>query len=357
MIADERRERILREIVLRGHIEVVDFAARTGLSGMTIRRDLAVLAERGLVRRVHGGAVLPETADAPVKGARGIGTSQRPLATIGFIVPDASYYFPRVISGASDAARAAGVRLVLGTTAYEPAEETRLIGRMRDSGVDAILLVTARPHIEDEETWAQVSSSATPVVLVERSADAVPWGMPLDAVRSDHRHGVELAMEHLVDRGHRRVGLLCRESATAPWLVRGHERAVGQLGIERDAPVMTAPSPRWGDSSGSDAVRSFVDRCIETGTRAAIVLPDELAISVLEAVEDRGLRVPDDFALVAYDDEIASLAGVPLTAVSPPKAAVGRRAVETCLMRLEERDGSPAQEIKITPTLTVRDST
>ena len=86
MIAEERRERILREIVLRGRIEVTDFAERAGLTGMTIRRDLSVLAERGLVRRVHGGAVLPEAADAPAVGARGIGTSARPVATIGLIV-------------------------------------------------------------------------------------------------------------------------------------------------------------------------------------------------------------------------------------------------------------------------------
>ena len=73
--------------------------------------------------------------------------------------------------------------------------------------------------------------------------------------------------------------------------------------------------------------------------------------------EGRGLRVPEDFAIVAYDDEIASFASVPLTAITPPKLAVGRRALETCLMRLEQREDAPSQQVQLTPTINVRDST
>ncbi|WP_341977608.1 substrate-binding domain-containing protein [Microbacterium sp. LWO13-1.2] len=357
MIAEERRERILRELVLRGRVEVPEFAARLGLSGMTIRRDLAVLAERGLLRRVHGGAVLPDAADAPAIGARGIGSSGRPIATIGLIVPDATYYFPPVIRGASDAARAAGVRLVLGTTSYDAREEARQLIRLSESGVDAIMLVTARPQIDDQATWDTIAKIGTPVVLVERSAGGAPTSLRIDAVRSDHSYGAEIAVDHLAERGHRSVGLLCRESATAPWIVRGHARAIERWGLDPSAPVATAPSPRWGDGSTADVLRQFLDGCLAAGARAALVLPDDLALGLLGVAEERGLRVPEDFAIVAYDDEIASLASVPLTAVAPPKLAVGRRALETCFMRLEERDETPSQRTKLAPALNVRDST
>ncbi len=347
---------MLREIVLRGRLEVAEFAARLGLSGMTIRRDLAVLSERGLVRRVHGGAVLPESADAPATGARGIGSAGRPLATIGLIVPDAAYYFPPVIRGASEAARGAGIRLVLGTTNYDAREEARQLTRLSENGVDAIMLVTARPQIEDQATWDAIARIDTPVVLVERSAEGAPTSLRIDAVRSDHSYGAEIAVDHLVERGHRAVGLLCRESATAPWIVHGHARAAARWGLD-PAPVMTAPSPRWGDGSTSDVLRRFLDECLVSGARAALALPDELAIGLLGVAEERGLRVPEDFAIVAYDDEIASLAGVPLTAVAPPKLAVGRRALEMCFMRLEERDSTPSQRTTLAPTLNVREST
>ena len=355
VIAEERRERILREIVMRGRIEVGDFAARTGLSGMTIRRDLAVLADRGLIRRVHGGAVLPDTAEAPATGVRGIGSSTRPLATIGLIVPDAGYYFPPLIRGASEAALAAGVRLVLGTTNYDPAEETRQLHRLSAGGADATMLVTARPDVVDQELWRAIAAVETPVVLVERAADGAPTSLRIDAVRSDHAFGAELAVDHLAERGHRSVGLLCRETATAPWIAKGHRRAVERRGLA-SAPVMTTPSPRWGDDSRADVLREFLDACLAEGVRAAVVLPDELAIGLLSVVEERGLRVPEDFSIVAYDDEVASLASVPLTAVDPPRTAVGRRALETALMRLERRDDAPAHRIKLAPSLHVRES-
>ncbi|MFE6735195.1 substrate-binding domain-containing protein [Microbacterium sp. NPDC057650] len=355
MIAEERRERILREIVLRGRMEVADFALRTGLSGMTIRRDLAVLADRGLIRRVHGGAVLPETADAPAVGSRGIGSSSRPAATVGLIVPDAGYYFPPMIRGAGEAAHAAGIRIVLGTTNYDPREEIHQLTRLAAGDVDAIMLITARPGVEDSTTWDAISGIRTPVVLVERSTEGAPTSLRIDSVRSDHSFGAELAVDHLAERGHDGVGLLLRETATAPWVALGHARATRRHGM-RTAPVATAPSPRWGDGSTSDVLRTFLEDCLSQGIRSAIVLPDDLAVALLGVVEDRGLRVPEDFAIVAYDDEIASFAGVPLTAIAPPKREVGRRALEACRLRLEHRDGAPAQRIQLTPTINVRES-
>ncbi|HLT67592.1 MAG TPA: LacI family DNA-binding transcriptional regulator, partial [Microbacterium sp.] len=190
----------------------------------------------------------------------------------------------------------------------------------------------------------------------ERAADGAPTTLRIDAVRSDHSFGAELAVDHLAERGHTSVALLCRETATAPWIVRGHGRAVARRGM-RPAPTVTTPSPLWGEGARADVLRDFLDACLEAGATAALVLPDELAIGLLGAVEERGLRVPEDFAIVAYDDEVASLAGVPLTAIDPPRLAVGRRALETALMRLEQRDSSPAHRIKLSPTLQVREST
>lgn len=66
--------------------------------------------------------------------------------------------------------------------------------------------------------------------------------------------------------------------------------------------------------------------------------------------------MPEDFAIVAYDDEVASLASMPLIAVAPPKESVGRRAIEICLARIGDRGEGPMQLVKLTPSLRVRDS-
>ena len=356
MLSEQRRERILREVALRGSVNVAEFAARTGLSGMTIRRDLAVLAERGLLRRVHGGAVLPGAAETPATGPTGFGTPRRPIGTVGLIVPDARYYFSGMIRGAHAAARELGLRLVLGVTDYDPREEIHQLEKLSEKGADAILLVTARPGEEDEQTWECLSSLAPPVVLVERSARDAPPALRVDSVRSDHSYGTELAVDHLVSAGHRRIGLLCRDTATAPWIEEGFARATRRWGLPDDVPRRRAPSLQWGSNSSPDLLRGFLGECRASDTRAAIVLPDDLAIGLLDVAEEAGLRVPHEFALVSYDDEIAALANVPLTAVAPPKEAVGRRAMQTCFMRLEEQDASPPLRIELAPDLRVRES-
>jgi len=356
MLTEERRERILRELMLRGHVNVNELAARAGLSGMTIRRDLAVLAERGLVRRVHGGAVPTEAADAPVTGPHGIGTANRPLATVGLIVPDAAYYFRDVIRGVKIAAREAGLRLVLGVTNYTAAEESRQLKQLAAKGVDAILLVTATPGEGDAHTWETITALGVPVVLVERSSRDAPTKLSIDSVRSDHSYGAELALDHLAERGHRRVGLVCLDSATAPWIKSGYRRAARRLGLEADAPTLFVPAARYGGGSPRALLDEFLTSCRDTGTTAALVLPDDLAITLLSIAEERGIRVPEDFAIVAYDDEVASLANVPLTAVAPPKESVGRHAIEICLARLNDRDQGPMQRVELTPSLRVRES-
>ena len=75
----------------------------------------------------------------------------------------------------------------------------------------------------------------------------------------------------------------------------------------------------------------------KAGVTAALIHSDEDAIVLVPKLQARGIRVPDDLALIAYDDEVAGLADVPLTAVAPPKRAVGEQAAKLLLQRLAER--------------------
>src|SRR6478752_5621752 len=111
---------------------------------MTLRRDLAELESRGLLVRVHGGAVSTAVAKQQERASGSAGAmARRPVATIGMIAPTANYYFPQVIRGASDAARELNCRLVLGTTNYSEREELRQAERLIASGVDGLMIT---PH-------------------------------------------------------------------------------------------------------------------------------------------------------------------------------------------------------------------
>ncbi|MGA7206281.1 MAG: substrate-binding domain-containing protein [Specibacter sp.] len=358
MLTTERRGLILKELALRGTLGVTEFAARAGISGMTVRRDLAALESEGLLSRVHGGAV---AADSPAGTERRARTTRPALATIGMVAPSASYYFPGIIRGAEAAAQDLGVRLVLGVSKYSPAEERLQIQRLLASGVDGLLVTPSQESLAGTPTLEMLAAAAVPVVVVERSIDGVNDPGSLESVGSDHVRGSEIAVNHLLGLGHQRIALCARDSSpTATPLREGYRLALQMAGHAYDPGLVLAITPAPTDP---DALRrqlgGILDRLAEAGVTAVIVHNDEDALSFAETCQERGLRIPVDLALVAYDDEIASLGAVPLSAVAPPKFDVGYQALQMCLNRISSRRGtSPAlQRVTLAPTLVVRDST
>lgn len=358
MNAAGRHDAILRELELRGSLDITPFAERLHVSTMTLRRDLADLERRGLLARVHGGAVSLAVAaqrEPPSDGAR---QPRRLVATIGMITPSASYYYPEVIRGARDAAREFSCRLVLGTTNYSEREELRQAERLISGGVDALMITPSGVRLEGTLLHELLVDAPIPVVVVERSVDERTGGR-IESVRSDHAYGAEIAVRHLAELGHERIALAARESPTTPWLVDGYERAMARLGFAGTALHRRLPSPSAGADDSVDALGRFLDECIAGGVSAALMLSDVDAVSFTDLAWERGIRVPEDIAVVAYDDEIAALARVPLTAVAPPKHDLGYAALRLCVDRIRQPDaaGRAVTRTAMLPTLIEREST
>ncbi|UVJ39479.1 substrate-binding domain-containing protein [Arthrobacter sp. CJ23] len=378
MLSEDRHELILRELTLRGSLNVTEFAAKMGISGMTVRRDLAVLDAGGLLHRVHGGAI----ATAPLSGMNGgssraafaphgesVSTaaqgadrtgSRLPLATIGMVVPSSAYYFPGIIRGAEAAAKESGVRLVLGVSSYSEVEERRQIQRLLQNGVDGLLVTPSEESLAGTATLALLAQAAVPVVVVERSIeDALDDGQ-LESVRSDHARGAEIAVNHLLAQGHRNIALCILEgSPTASRLREGYRRALQRAGLPHDdTMVRTISRARNDPQPHEQTVEGILDWCLEAGVSAAIVHNDEDALRFASACQERLIQVPENMAIIAYDDEIASLGTVPLSAVAPPKFDVGHQALVMCLNRIGAHRGGTAalQRVNLSPTLVIRDS-
>lgn len=356
-----RQERILAELRVHGSLSASDFADREGISAMTVRRDLSELAERGLVRRVHGGAVSVETlptAGAPHRPApRPPGdhddTGGGALFTIGLVVPDPGYYFPKIVAGVAERTEALGGRVVLGVSRYDPARERQQVERLIAAGVDGLLVTTTVADAFD--TLELLDQAPMPVVVVERSVAEAPVGADLESVRSDHESGAALAVRHLAALGHRRIGMAVFDTPTTPQLRTGYDRTVRQLGLHQDAPVEVID-----ETAGvGEATAAYIQRCLDTGTTAVFVHSDHYAVEFVETVTEMGLSIPDDLSVVAYDDEVAALADVPLTAVAPPKNDVGRFAATMCFERISAtaQTGFARRHMTLAPTLSVRGST
>ncbi|MEV7051573.1 substrate-binding domain-containing protein [Streptomyces anulatus] len=329
---DQRHERVLELVRERGSLRVAELAEELGMSAVTLRRDVEALAAQGLVERLHGAVVWPtgqsRPAPAAVPPAEGL--------VVGMVVPTTEYYYADVVRGARQTVEAAGARLTIGLSRYLPDEDAAQARRLLSTGADGLLLTPSWERgcpERGEGLWT--AEQEVPVVLVERSA---PLGHPaagLDRVRSDHAHGAAEAVAHLAGLGHRAIALAVQDSPTAPRLRVGYRAAVEALGL---TPVSAAPlddAPSRSEAKRFERTLEYLCEAVASGNvTAAIVHSDADAIVLIPRLQARGVRVPEDLAVIAYDDEVAGLADLPLTAVAPDKHAVGAAAARLLLDRL-----------------------
>lgn len=354
-LPDSRRARLLESLHRQGTVRVSELAEELGVTAVTVRRDIAQLTREGVVRRVHGGATLavPGAREAPDVAA----ATTAPTRTFGVLVPSLDYYWPGVLRGAEEEARARGVRLVLRGTSYESVDDRpHLVRLVEGAGVDGLLLAPTLDGAAAAGLIAWLAASRVPAVLMERTATVPPHHEPLESVVSDHALGAAMAVRHLADLGHRRIGLvLSRQSPTARHIRTGWLEAGGESGLDLqgavDERVPDHRSPDW-----AATVDAIIDRCRTTGTTALLVHADPEAVALVQRCEERGVSVPGDLSVVAYDDEVAGLVSPALTAVRPPRAAVGRAAVALLDERLRD-PGRPVHRVVITPGLHLREST
>lgn len=351
MHAEERHQAILRRLRERGTLRVTEFAEEMQVSPVTIRRDVETLAELGLVVRVHGGAVLPETHAGTTGTPPPAPARPRSGEVFGLIVPAADYYYPEVIKGAREAAGERGIRLVLGISQYCPEQERTQARQMLADGIDGLLITPCDPAVADP--W--LAGLAVPHVLVERRAGDDVSGA--ERVVTDHAYGARIAVRHLADGGYRRIGLMLRDDSPHGALVRdGYRGGLASAGLEPPAEALFRLPPPAGDTAERERLlTSLADAAAEGQLDAVLIHNDHDAIVLLQRLRARGIDVPGDLAIVAYDDEVASLADIPLSAVAPPKHAVGAAAVDLLACRLAD-PGRARHRLSILPELHIRSS-
>ncbi|MFB7178874.1 substrate-binding domain-containing protein [Streptomyces sp. NPDC056257] len=367
---NQRQAQVLELVRARGSVRVADLARELGISPVTLRRDIEAMAARGEIQRMHGAISRVDPGRAPSAGSAasaaagaGGGGGGRGGATeglvVGMVVPTTEYYYADVVRGAREAVEARGARLTVGLTRYLQGEDRTQADRLLSTGAHGLLLTpnweTGSPG-PGEGAWT--AELPVPTVLVERWAPPGHPAASLDRVSSDHAHGAARAVQHLVEQGHRRIALASRATPTTARLRAGYEAAVSALGLE--------PAPPWppagpGPLSDADMFARTLDYLCEAvtagGVTAALVHSDTDAIMLIPRLQARGVRVPEDLAVITYDDEVAGMADVPLSAVAPAKHEVGARAAALLLDRLSTTaapDAAPRQHLDLLPRLTIR---
>jgi DNA-binding LacI/PurR family transcriptional regulator len=319
-----------------------DVAALAGVSHQTVSR---VLNDHPSVR--------PETRDRVNEAIVRLGyrrnSAARALVTrrtgaLGIVTPATALYGPTsTLVGLEEAARLIGWYVSVATIRTFDAEALHgAVEHFLGQGVDGIAVIA--PTTEVAQAIATIALPV-PVVLISSASD-LPADGYLHAVGVDQRHGARLATQHLLDQGHTAV---VHVAGPQDWF-----DAQDRLAGWREVSGPDAPEPA---EAGWDAADGYAlgRRMIREGLPSAIFAAnDQLALGLLHAFWEHGVRVPDDVAVVGFDDEVgAAHYTPPLTTVRQDFGALGRAAVASLQAAFA---GEPIIDRRIPAELVVRAS-
>ncbi len=258
----------------------------------------------------------------------------------------ADAFLPQVLRGLSEALREANLHLLLFPLSPDqaPEETSRLLQERRVDG-----MILSGPRFEDRE-WLEHWAQETPVVLIGHLA-----GSALPSVDVDNTAAAAMATRHLLRLGHRRIGLITNAplSYTASyerWL--GYRQALEEAGIPYDDALVAQGA--FTPASGAAAMERLLQ--LPDPPSAVFVASDVVAFGALQAVRRRGLRIPQDLALVGFDDvPLSAYLDPPLSTVHLPAEDLGREAGRL-LLRWMQGERPLTASIRLATGLIIRQS-
>ncbi|MFI5710540.1 LacI family DNA-binding transcriptional regulator [Kribbella sp. NPDC051620] len=271
---------------------------------------------------------------------------------IAYLMLDAGNpFFTDVARGVEEAAQKAGLSVFLCNSNEDAGREADYLDLLEQQRVQGVLITPIDP---DSSRLSTLPNRGTPVVVVDRAIDDGEHC----SVAVDDVLGGEVALSHLIELGHRRVAFVGGPNTIGQVTDRreGAQEALRKAGLppENLVDVLTgALTVAEGRGAGQRLAGLPADR----RPTAAFCANDLLALGLLQQCVSLGLRVPEDLAIVGYDDiEFAAAAAVPLTSVRQPRQLLGRTAAELLLDESSNPDHEH-QRVTFTPELVVRTST
>lgn len=294
------------------------------------------------VLREHG---YPVASRARSGRRRRIGTSLVGITT-PLVHPG---YFASILAGAAEALYEHDMRAVLCPTRHSHAREASLLDRLAHGETEGAILVLPEESAEELQALA---GHGFRFVVVDPLKD-ISGGIAV--VSAANSSGATQATRHLLELGHRRIGVI---SGPERWIasaerLRGYQAALAGAGVLPDAGLIAYSNFRV--DGGSHAAAGLL--ALPEPPTAILAFNDTMAIGAMQAARERGLKVPGDLSVAGFDDTSEALIAVPaLTTVRQPLAEMGRTAVSLLLRQLENRRFEPLR-VELETKLVVREST
>jgi LacI family transcriptional regulator len=326
-----------------------DIAQRLGVSKSTVSRGLAgssrISAETR--RRIQGAA--KSLHYEPNYLARGL--SKKKTLAVGVILEDImNPFFTEVAKGIQTVLAGRGYTMLLTSSGYVPKTELELTRTMLRYKVDGVLIT---PVAADSESVRLLRSRHVPFFMMNEKTDdrGVNW------IDSDNLAGGVLAAEHLLGLGHRRF-LVLRNDVLRGTRDRfeGLRATLEGRGLPMDGQVVLDGAVSR--QEGAELVAGFLAAAGRPDLPTAVVAcNDAVAIGAMEALHERGIRVPDDVSVIGYDDiYMDAFLRVPLTTVHQAKFRMGQIAASGLLAVLDGTEAPGGRQFLIKPRLVIRES-
>lgn len=327
---------------------IYDVADQAGVAISTVSRVLNNSNNVASSTREKVLAVIEELQFRPSRTAKSL--AQQSTRTIAIAVPTFTTPFHNeLLKGVRSRLKNVDIELLLCDLRWAEPEAT-LRNFLSRGAMDGLLVAG---FTLNDTMGRELKQLGAPVVLIGSQWDE------LDSFHWDETAGVHKAIEHLAEQGHERIGMVTthREGPVSQTRIRGYEEAMQQASLPvRDEWVATGHTEKhagFSEESGYEAMQNLLET--DPGVTAVFASSDVQAIGAWQAIRHAGLDVPDDIALVGYDDiKVSRFIG--LSSVAQNMHDIGEEATDLLLQRLNGDDTPAAFSKLITPELIVRAS-
>lgn len=247
--------------------------------------------------------------------------------------------------------RAGGMRTILWHTARLADMEVSALKEIRSHMISGLIVGYAMAP-DTAEILGRLGEDGVPMVLFEPIEQVAAHVVTVDREKAMH-----MSTRHLLSVGHRRIGLTGSEQfldVDSGW-GRGYARALREFGVAPSDDLIYHLPTRATYQSGYEVGKQLL--AAASPPTALVCSDDEVAVGVMRACREKGVPVPDQLALVGFDDlPVAAFADVPLTTIGNPAAEAGRRAAEILLADMRRDQPSRPKTVSLQPELIVRES-
>lgn len=302
--------------------------------------------------------VTPETTRKVEDAVRELGYSPSPIArgmkskktkTIGLMIDSVSSpFFAEVAKGVEIAAHLYGYNTILCNLSYDSPKESTYVTMLRQRWVDGVIYSGMGKNMKEILSLAE---QKIPVVVVDKPIK----GVPFSSVIIDNEKGAYEATHHLVELGHKRIAHITglRELPNTPYRQQGYKKCLLEAGLSYEEQLAVR-----GDYTAEGGYQA-VPKLLALGERPTAIFADNdlMAIGAIRALQDRGLRVPEDVAVIGFDDiPVAAFMEPPLSTIRQPMHEMGKLGLEI-LVKTLKGEITELQEIILDTKLIVRSST